>query len=290
MEDLFKKFALSQATGRDVTKANNSLYCAESIKTYKMIVGELPPDPCNQVVRMYFAYQGDADRYSQIKIDKIDSDELACLVHGIYFNLSFAYWCYEHILENEKIQVAVSAKLIMNNDLRFVHPKIYCIWYPDLAEEETYSQLLVHKPELKYHVGIACSLAGYTKLFKQLDVLPDINMLSNAKILGHHDIFDHIRQKINEEGHVWNCMNDDYGYITTDVKCLKDTPLITQSTTERYKALYEVNTEVTSYQEEFSSSDFYCAYQYEDPLKTSVIRDNVVRAKINAIRSNKSLV
>lgn len=262
----------------------NSLYCNESIQTYKMLIGELPPDPSNKVVRMYLAYMGNSSKYSQIKADKVDPMELACIVHGVHFNLDFAYWCYKHMFENDNVQVAVSAKLIMNDDLRFVHPDVYCIWYPDLAKEETYSKLLEFEPEFKYHIGIACSLAGYTALFKQLDILPDINMLSNAKILGYNNIFEHIKEKVEIQGYVWDCMNDDYGYITTDEKHLKAMPLLMQTTTERYKRLYEVDTEVTLGNERFSSDDFYCAYQYEDPLKTSVIRNSVVKAKIDAIR------
>ncbi|KAI8174693.1 hypothetical protein K4K53_007742 [Colletotrichum sp. SAR 10_77] len=49
----------------------------------------------------------------------------------------------------------------------------YCIWYPDVASEQTYYKLHQRYPQMRYQIGRACAAAGYISLYKQLDLLPD---------------------------------------------------------------------------------------------------------------------
>lgn len=60
-------------------------------------------------------------------------------------------------------------------------PFPYCIWYPELATEDTYRQLAARYPCLKYQVGRACAVAGYTSLYKELDLLPDVSIAEEAR-------------------------------------------------------------------------------------------------------------
>ncbi|KAK1474833.1 hypothetical protein CCUS01_05459 [Colletotrichum cuscutae] len=55
----------------------------------------------------------------------------------------------------------------------------YCIWYPDVATEETYRKL-------------SCAVAGYGELYNELDLLPDVSIAEEARDNGKLDIFEHI--------------------------------------------------------------------------------------------------
>lgn len=57
----------------------------------------------------------------------------------------------------------------------------YCIWYPDVASEDTYRQLAQHYPFLHYQVGRACAVAGYHELYKELALLPDVSTAEEAR-------------------------------------------------------------------------------------------------------------
>jgi hypothetical protein len=73
----------------------------------------------------------------------------------------------------------------------------YCIWHPDVASEDTYRQLVRRYPEMAYQVGRACAVAGYTELFLELDILPEISIAEEARAVeGNSDtIFRHIMTK-----------------------------------------------------------------------------------------------
>ncbi|CEJ89745.1 hypothetical protein VHEMI05570 [[Torrubiella] hemipterigena] len=78
------------------------------------------------------------------------------------------------------------AHCIMNNnipDIDTSKPKTlpYCIWYPDLAKESTYREVAERYPQLKYHVARACAIAGYTSLYRELDILPEIAVAEEAR-------------------------------------------------------------------------------------------------------------
>ncbi|CAK7205468.1 hypothetical protein SEUCBS139899_008243 [Sporothrix eucalyptigena] len=57
----------------------------------------------------------------------------------------------------------------------------YCIWYPDVAAEETYRAVALRYPAMRYQVGRACAVAGYIDLYMELDLLPDISIAEEAR-------------------------------------------------------------------------------------------------------------
>lgn len=57
----------------------------------------------------------------------------------------------------------------------------YCIWYPDVATEETYRELSRRYPRMRYQIGRACAVAGYNKLFDELQLLPDVSIAEEAE-------------------------------------------------------------------------------------------------------------
>ncbi|KAK2027316.1 hypothetical protein LX32DRAFT_640998 [Colletotrichum zoysiae] len=90
---------------------------------------------------------------------------------------------------------ARNARLIMSNnipDMASPAEKPYCIWYPDIATEGTYRELVRRYPDMRYQAGRACAVAGYKKLFDDLDLLPDVSIAEEARDNGHADIFEAI--------------------------------------------------------------------------------------------------
>jgi hypothetical protein len=57
----------------------------------------------------------------------------------------------------------------------------YCIWYPDVALEDTYRNVVAKYPDMRYQVARACAVAGYTQLYSELDVLPDVSVAEEAR-------------------------------------------------------------------------------------------------------------
>lgn len=124
-----------------------------------------------------------------------DGDEF--LVHGIRHSEAFA-------TSSEVVQVCSSsnlysrarnARLIMSNtipDMASQAVMPYCIWYPDVATEDTYREIVRRYPEMRYQVGRACAVAGYKTLFDELDLLPDVSIAEEARDNGHTDIFEAI--------------------------------------------------------------------------------------------------
>ncbi|TKW55886.1 hypothetical protein CTA1_11737 [Colletotrichum tanaceti] len=68
----------------------------------------------------------------------------------------------------------------------------HCIWYPDVATEDTYREVVRRYPEMRYQVGRACAVAGYKTLLDELDLLPDVSIAEEARDNGHTDIFEAI--------------------------------------------------------------------------------------------------
>ncbi|KAK3080004.1 hypothetical protein LTS18_003370 [Coniosporium uncinatum] len=57
----------------------------------------------------------------------------------------------------------------------------YCFWHPVVASEETYRKLAKRYPQLRYLVGRACAVAGYTDLYQELDLLPEVSIAEEAR-------------------------------------------------------------------------------------------------------------
>jgi hypothetical protein len=68
----------------------------------------------------------------------------------------------------------------------------YCIWHPQTAPEETYRILARQYPNMAYNVARACAVAGYTALYRELDVLPEVHVAEEARECGSTEIYDAI--------------------------------------------------------------------------------------------------
>lgn len=106
---------------------------------------------------------------------------------------------------------ALNARAIMSNripDINDISQVPYCIWYPEVAREDTYRSLVERYPFMKYQVGRACAVAGYTSLYRELDLLPDVGIAEEAqdnKSNGRSGlIFDDIMSKTT----LYSVMND----------------------------------------------------------------------------------
>ncbi|KAI4591787.1 hypothetical protein KJ359_012591 [Pestalotiopsis sp. 9143b] len=115
-----------------------------------------------------------------------------CVVAGIRRNLEFAEskaveeLCISKADKFPRFARARNARLIMSGKIPQVdkhktehYP--YCIWYPDIAAEQTYADLVKEYPDMRYQVGRACAVAGYTELYKSLDLLPDVCIAEEAQ-------------------------------------------------------------------------------------------------------------
>jgi hypothetical protein len=113
-----------------------------------------------------------------------------CVIAGIRRHLHFAKskstkkWCDENADDFPEFTRARNARLIMSGkvpkmDWEEFHP--YCIWYPDVASEETYARLARKYPAMRYQVGRACAVAGYTALYESLHLLPDVSIAEEAR-------------------------------------------------------------------------------------------------------------
>lgn len=91
-----------------------------------------------------------------------------------------------------------NARLITSNvipDMNSPDEMPYCVWYPGLATEHTYRPPARRYPSLRYQVGRACAVAGYTALYFELDLLPEVSISEEARESGNDGstaIFEHI--------------------------------------------------------------------------------------------------
>ncbi|KAK5174157.1 uncharacterized protein LTR77_001237 [Saxophila tyrrhenica] len=88
---------------------------------------------------------------------------------------------------------------------------------PETAEENTYRELAQRYPQMKYQVARACAVAGYDKLYQELDVLPETHIAEEARECGSTAIYDQImaapvgKQSV---GYATTPEFDDYGEET----------------------------------------------------------------------------
>lgn len=127
-----------------------------------------------------------------------------CMIRGIRYHPGFG---------NELRGVlpvftrALNARSIMSNaipDIESSDDVPYCIWHPATASEETYRELARRYPHMAYHVGRACAVAGYTQLYQELDILPDVHIAEEARECGSLAIYEAIVSQIVR----YSIMND----------------------------------------------------------------------------------
>lgn len=113
-----------------------------------------------------------------------------CVISGIRRHLRFAKlkstikMCNDNAANFPEFTRARNARLIMSGTV----PKMasqefypYCIWYPNVASEGTYAELARRYPAMRYQVGRACAVAGYTSLYESLQLLPDVSIAEEAR-------------------------------------------------------------------------------------------------------------
>ncbi|KFY34087.1 hypothetical protein V494_07071 [Pseudogymnoascus sp. VKM F-4513 (FW-928)] len=107
-----------------------------------------------------------------------------CITHGIRYHHGFATELYSQGKEYPEFTRALNARSIMSGiipEMNEPHEFPYCIWHPDIANEATYRELAQKYPQMRYHVGRACAAGGYTELFSELDLLPEISIAEEAR-------------------------------------------------------------------------------------------------------------
>jgi len=117
------------------------------------------------------------------------SEARRCVISGIRHHDSFArstdvVSLCSQLPENADLARARHARLLMSNDRpdmpdESTYP--YCIWSPEVPSVDTCRWLAAEYPALSYHVGRACAVAGYVKLYEELDLLPDISIAEEAR-------------------------------------------------------------------------------------------------------------
>jgi hypothetical protein len=93
------------------------------------------------------------------------------------------------------IDRALNARSIMSNiisDMTTPDEIPYYIWHPEVATEEIYRRLAARYPEMRYQVGRACAVAGYTALYQELaaGLLPDVHIAEEARDNGATRIYE----------------------------------------------------------------------------------------------------
>ncbi|KAK2613101.1 hypothetical protein N8I77_000030 [Diaporthe amygdali] len=101
----------------------------------------------------------------------------------------------------DEIARARNARLIMSNkipDAMLPEHVPYCIWHPDVPSEDTCRRLVQRHPDMKYHVGRTCAVAGYVGLYRELDLLPDVSIAEEAREAGSIslEIYEDITQRL----------------------------------------------------------------------------------------------
>ncbi len=100
---------------------------------------------------------------------------------------SLPWWSKQPGHKPFEIGTAINARLIMNNVLSgtpFEDAHIpYLIWWPTVAHESTYRQLVKVQPQMLPQIIRACIYAGYKDLFDELlsKVEPDLLLLREAE-------------------------------------------------------------------------------------------------------------
>lgn len=115
-----------------------------------------------------------------------DRNSRAALIRGIRLHYHFAMSEPVRRLSSSMYQIARArnARRIMSDEIpegMTNQEQPYCIWYPDIATEDTYRLLASKYPDMRYQVGRACAAAGYHVLFQELDLLPEVSIAEEAR-------------------------------------------------------------------------------------------------------------
>ena len=79
---------------------------------------------------------------------------------------------------------ALNARAIMSGmipDINDPSEMPYCIWYPNAPPQDTLRELVKRYPNTIYHAARACAVAGYSHLYAELQVLPEVHTAAEAR-------------------------------------------------------------------------------------------------------------
>ncbi|KAK3938334.1 hypothetical protein QBC46DRAFT_441086 [Diplogelasinospora grovesii] len=124
-----------------------------------------------------------------------------CVIRGIRYHDAFAQdsakVLHDLLPKLPEFKRALNARAIMSNripdmspDSDFAGDMPYCIWHPEVATEDTYRRLVQRYPAMAYQVARACAVAGYTDLYRELDILPEVHVAEEARANGSTAIFE----------------------------------------------------------------------------------------------------
>ncbi|KAH8879291.1 hypothetical protein GQ53DRAFT_800282 [Thozetella sp. PMI_491] len=162
----------SAAPGPDVARFRNPIFTKEA--ALAALRGEALPDGLARRVLRLCTIRG-------IRYHSARADGPARVLHGVL----------------PEFTRALNARAIMSGKIPDMDPSRpeefpYCIWHPEMASEETYQALARRYPSMAYHVGRACAVAGYSSLYRELDILPEVAIAEEACASGSKAIFDAI--------------------------------------------------------------------------------------------------
>ncbi|KAJ5870984.1 hypothetical protein N7455_005925 [Penicillium solitum] len=132
-----------------------------------------------------------------------------CVVRGIRTHDGFAQELHGCLPEFTR---ALNARAIMSNrvpNMKSPDDFPYCFWHPDIPAEQTLRDLLERYPRnalLQYQVGRACAAGGYTSLYLELDLLPDVAIAEEAR--DNRTSGQAIYESIINSPTRWSCMDD----------------------------------------------------------------------------------
>lgn len=111
-----------------------------------------------------------------------------CIIRGIRYHAGFEEELRDVLPDFTR---ALNARLIMSNTIPSMTESRdfpHCIWYPDLASEDSYREVARRYPQLRYHVGRACAVAGYTTFYHELALLPDASIAEEPRDAGEKSV------------------------------------------------------------------------------------------------------
>ncbi|KJZ79037.1 hypothetical protein HIM_01810 [Hirsutella minnesotensis 3608] len=111
---------------------------------------------------------------------------------------------------------AINARLIMSGEVPQMHTPEdmpYCIWYPDVPPEDSLRKLAEQCPGMRYQIGRACAVGGYTNLFTSLDILPEVAIAEEARESGNLEIYELIVNELVK----WKVFDDYTGTVSKPI-------------------------------------------------------------------------
>jgi len=164
----------------------------ESKALASLLCSPLPADLPNvnkDLLILVAAYSGNIDRYVRLRRPERSEDEMQCIVRGIYHDTMFAKWWSQQpdALDDSRIQSAINARFIMNNDLSRITDETpdshlpLLLHRPVFANRYTYEELALRKPILATHIARVCILANYQDSYDRLNIRPQVILMDSAE-------------------------------------------------------------------------------------------------------------